>query len=144
MSTAPAIDEREHSAVVIASIKTALTALRSDIGENVFTHGSVPGEDENAGSLPTAFVALSIERRFVTPSGMVRMPSLSGWRISAHHVASTVNNASLVGLAVANALDGQRLVIDGYTSTPVLLELTNAVAPDSGMFSGLSQWTYAI
>lgn len=142
MSTAPAIDERQHSAVVIAAIQAAFTALNPAWSEAVFDFGSVPGQDQNEGVVPDIFVALQIERRYVTPIRMVTLPTRSSWRISAHHVARTVNNARLAALAVATALDGQRLIVAGASSTPVLLENTTSIQPDDGMFSGSSQWIY--
>jgi hypothetical protein len=68
----------------------------------------------------------------------------SGWRVIAQYVARTANNARLAKLAVINGLEGQRLVIAGVTSTPVKFELSRAIAPDSGMVSGSSQWTYGM
>jgi hypothetical protein len=144
MTTAPAVDEREHSAVVIAAIQAAFTALNPAWTETVFDFGSVPGQDQNEGTVPDLFVALQVERRFVTPTRMVTLPSRTGWRIAARYVGRTVNNARLAALAVATALDGQRLVVAGSTSTPVLLENTTSIQPDDGMFSGSSQWTYSL
>jgi hypothetical protein len=142
MTTAPAVDERRHSAAVIAVIQAAFTALDPTWTANVFDFGEVPGQDENSGTVPDMFVALQIERRFVPNTRMVALASRSSWRISARYVGRTVNNARLAALAVTDALDGTRLTVDAATSTPVLLENTTSIQPDDGMFSGSSQWTY--
>jgi len=143
MSTAPAVDEREHSAALIAAISAALTAIRSDLGEYVYDFGSVPGQDQNEGTVPDLFVALQIERRFVTNPRMISVPSRSGWRVSTICVARTVNNTRLAVLAVANALDGQRLTVGGITSTPIYLETPSPIIPDDGMFSTQPTWAYS-
>lgn len=143
MSTAPAVDERAHSAALNARIAAALTAIRSDLGEYVYDFGSVPGQNQNEGTVPDLFVALQIERRFVPNPRMVSIPSRSSWRVATICVARTVNNARLAMLAVTNALDGQRLTVGGITSTPIYLETPSPIIPDDGMYSAQPTWAYS-
>lgn len=144
MTTAPAVDERLHAAAVAATVQASLISLVPSLNANVFDFGSVPGEDQNAGTVPDTYIAIAVERRPVISSRLVQQASRSGWRVSARYVARTVNNARLAALAVTTALGEQRLSIDGHTSTPVQLESTTLIQPDAGWFSGLSVWTYAI
>jgi hypothetical protein len=143
MSTAPAVDEREHSAALIEAISAALTAIRPDLGEFVYDLGSVPGQDQNKGTVPDLYVALQIERRFVPNPRLVQVPSRSSWRVATICVARTVDNARLAVLAVTNALDGQRLTVGGVTSTPIYLETSSPIIPDDGMFSAQPTWAYS-
>lgn len=142
MTTAPAVDERDHATAVIATIKTELAALHAPIGDNVFDYGSVPGEDGNAGDLPETFVVVSLVRRYAEPNGMVKLPSVIGWYVTTSFVATTVNNARLAGLAVTNALEGRRFVVDDVESTPGRFTQGAEVRPDSGAFSGNSVWSF--
>lgn len=138
MSTAPVLDEREH--------RTALdTLIESTVGAGrVYSYGTVPGADGNAGSLPPIFVLLALERRFVPISRGVGLASRSGWRLSTRYVGRTVDEAAWAAFKVGEALDGALLAVDGHTSTPVQLESTQAIALDDGRFAGLALWTYSL
>jgi len=123
------------------AVKALITA--TDVGENVYDYGKVPGADGNPGQVPTYYVLLTVERRFVQPDRGGRA-GVTGWRITARYVSTSSQNARLVGNWVTSALDGTRVTVDGIQGTSITHESTNAVQPDDGMFSGLSQWTYAL
>jgi hypothetical protein len=123
------------------AVKALLSA--SPAGNDVYDYGDVPGESSgNPGDLPEAFVVLSVSRRYAPPNN--GRSAASGWRISCRHVAKTAADARLIGTWVTDALNEVRLSLEGVASTPITHESTTAVEPDDGMFSGLSQWTYAL
>lgn len=128
---------------------SALKALlvTSPLGDDVYDYGEVPGVDGNPGQTPEAYTLLSIERRHV-PTNNGRT-SVTGWRSSIRYVATTAEDARLVGGWVRAAFEispgrGRRLSVSGATSTPITHESTIAVTPDGDRYSGLSQWTLAL
>lgn len=133
---APALDASAHW----GAIKALLTPT---VGANIFDYGKVPGADGNSGTLPTTYVLLTVERRHVDPTTAGRS-AVTGWRVSCRFVGNSTPNARAVGNWVTAALNEQRLTVGGLTSTPITHESTTAVESDDGMYSGLSQWTYAL
>lgn len=131
MTSAPVVDERLHR----DALETALTAT---LGANrVYDYGEV-GQP-----LPSIFVVLGIERRFVEPRRAGRA-GRSGWRVTFRYVGRSVDEARWAGLKVAAAIDEQVLTIGGVKSTPVTHESTTAIAPDDGRYSGLVVYTYVL
>jgi len=133
----PALDASAHW--------SAIKALLADtVGDDVYDYGKVPGADGNPGTLPTAFVMLSVDRRFIPSGWLSGRTSATGWRVFCHHVGNTAPNARTVGNWVTAALNEARITVDGIASTPITHETTDPVAVDDGMFSGQSTWTYAL
>lgn len=128
------------------ALRDLLTA--SELGEHVYDYGKVPGENGVTGQQPATFAVLSVERRYVEPrqSGGT---SVTGWRASVRYVSTTATNARRVGGWVRGAFEtspgrGRRVVVAGVNSTALTHEVTAAVAPDEGRFSGLQQYTFAL
>lgn len=133
---APALDASAHW----NAIKALLTPT---VGANVFDYGKVPGADGNSGVLPATYVLLTVERRYVEPQTAGRS-GVTGWRVSCRFVGNTTPNARAAGNWVTAALNEVRIALGSVSSTPITHESTTAVESDDGMYSGLSQWTYAI
>lgn len=128
----------------------ALQALLvvTDLGKNVYDYGEVPGESGNPGDLPDTYVVLSVERRYVPPSSSGGT-NVTGWRASARYVDTNPVNARRAGALVRRGFEisrgrGRSITVAGITSTPIAHESTRSVGPDSGRYSGLSQWTLAL
>ncbi len=138
MTTAPAIDERKHRDALDALLEPSVGAGR------IYDYGTVPGADGNAGSLPPIYVLLTIERRYAPVSRNVGLASRSGWRVTTRYVGRTVDEARWAAMKITDALDGARLTVDDYVSTPVQHESTTAIELDEGRFAGLTVWTYAL
>lgn len=122
------------------AIKALLTA--SPLGDHAYDFGKVPGADGNSGTLPTTYVLLTVERRYAAPNN--GRSAVTGWRVSCRFVGTTSPNARAVGNWVTAALNEARVTVGGVQSTPITHESTNSVEPDDGMYSGLSQWIYAL
>lgn len=137
MTSAPAVDVREHRAVLTQLIEARLGAGL------VFAYGEVPGLDDNEGETPPIHVLLTVERRYADPRYAGRA-GVSGWRATTRCVGTVTDEADWAMFQVTTALDEIRLSIDGHTSTPVTHESTTAPEPDDGMVSGLLVWTYAL
>lgn len=131
MSNAPVLDERVHRSVLTAAIATHEDDLP------VYDYGKVPS------TLPPIYALLSVERTYVQPR-KVGVATRSGWRVSLRYVGRSVAEASWAGLKAAQALDQQRLVFDGFTSSPLTHESTTQIEPDDGRFSGLTNYTYTL
>lgn len=131
-STAPGIDTRAHRTAIVA----AIAATEDDLP--VYDYGKEPA------TLPAILSLLGIERRFAEQSRAVGLPSRSGWRITTRYVGTTVDEARWAELKVTDALDGARLTISGFTSTPVRHESSTAPVLDEGRYVGFSVWTYVL
>lgn len=136
----PVLDERPH----FEAIKARIAATNVALGADTYDFGEVPGEDGNPGTIPRIFVLLQVERRYMQNTRGVREATRSGWRVSIRYVGATSNEAKWAGKQVSTAMEAARLDVEGFESTPVEHESTEAVRPDDGMFSGLSAWTYAL
>lgn len=138
--TAPVLDERAH----FAAIQAAIAAANTQLGADTYDYGEVPGEDGNEGTIPRIFVLLQVERRYLETLHSTRHSTRSSWRIAVRYVGRTVDEARWAGKHVSAALDAAVLDVEGFSSTPVQHEQTNAVTADDGLFSGLSVWTYTL
>lgn len=138
------LDERAHVAV-LAPMLDATLGPDPDTGAatRVFEYGKVPGADGNPGQLPRIYVLVSIERRFAQPR-QANMTNRSGWRISLRYVGHTVDEARWAALQITNALNQRQITVGGAFSTAITHEQTRTVEPDDGLYSGRSDWTYAL
>lgn len=132
------LDARAHVVAVKAAIKAQSGAT------NVYDYGTVPGFDGNSDKAPDNYILITVERRFGAPVRLTTQAGLSGWRITARSVGRSVHNTRLSMFQVATALNENRLPIDGRTTTPIQFESEQPPELDSGRFSGLSVYTYAI
>lgn len=138
------LDERVHLAVIDALLNAALGPdPANNDGPRAFAYGTVPGEPGNPGVRPPIFVVRSLERRYVEPQVAGRA-AVGSWRLTTRHVGRTVADAEWAAAQISAALNEARLTIGGAQTTPVTHESTSAVAPDDGMFSGVTNWTYAL
>jgi hypothetical protein len=131
-------DARPHAAALKAAIKAALGATA-----NVYDYSTVPGTNGNAGTVPTTFVIVAVERRYNPNLRLTAQAGAVGWRVSARCVASSVTNAGLLLAAVATALNEKRLIVDGADTTPIQFESDQTPALDDGKYSALAIYTYA-
>lgn len=143
MTSAPVTDERTHRDVIEPLLRAALGVEPVTGSQRVYDYGKVPGADGNTGTLPSIYVLLTVDRRFVGPRRAGRA-GRSGWRITARCVGRTVDEARWALDKVTDAIDETRLTIGGYVSTPVTHESSTEIAPDDGRHSGLTVWTYAL
>jgi len=131
-------DFRPHATVIMAAIKAALPA---SVG--VYDYSTVPGTNNNAGTVPAAFVIVAIERRYNPNLRVTAQAGSTGWRVTIRCVASSVNNAGLLMAGVATALDEKHLAVNGALTTPIQSESNETPEYDSGDYSGRSFYTYA-
>lgn len=131
-ATAPGIDTRAHRTAIVA----AIAAHEDDLP--VYDFNSVPATP------PAIFVILGIERTFLDPSRMVGLASRSRWRAITRYVGRTVDEARWADLKLTDALDGARLSISGFTSTPVQHESSTMPVLDEGRYWGESMRNYVL
>lgn len=131
-------DERIIAAALAAALNTALAP------HAVFEFGEVPGADENPGVLPDIYVVSALERRFVQSGRAVGRTDRTGWRIQLRYVGRDVAEARWCVPRIATALNGKTITVSGTESTPITHETSQAVGPDSGRFSGLVEYTFAL
>jgi hypothetical protein len=137
--TAPTIDAQ----LFFDAVKAAVVG---EFGANVYEYGKAPGADGNPGVLPSKYLLLVVERRFVPPSRMSRTASRTGWRITGVGVGRySPTNARDALTALATALDGQLLTVNGVVTTPIEFESGQAPVKEgaSEWFSGFDAYTCA-
>lgn len=142
MTTAPAIDVRDH----IAAIKSAIDA---QFGEwHAYEYGEAPGDPQNpdaaerAEPLPPIFAQVAVERRFVPPRRSTAQAGRSSWRVSVRAVGRSASEALWAWRRVNLALDEASLVIGDAVTTPLQHESSTSPEPDDGRFSALALFTY--
>jgi hypothetical protein len=136
------VSTQEHWDALAALLKA------SNLGDDVYDYGQVPGADGNDGVMPTAFVLLHIDRRYVPPT-RAGGTDRTGYRASVRFVGTTAHNARVIGGWVNDAFEvtpgrGKRITVGGVDSTPLTHESTTAVESDDGRYSGLVAYTYAL
>lgn len=138
--SAPVLDVRAH----FDAAKAAITAVDAQLGNDTYDFGEVPGLDGNDGTMPRIHALLQVERRHLAPTHNARRASRSSWRVSVRYVGATVDETAWALKHISTALDSKRLVIEGFTSTPLQHDVTDAIARDGGLRSGLTAWTYTL
>ena len=131
-------DFRPHAAAIKAAIKAELPA-----STNVYDYSTVPGANGNAGTLPTSYVVVALERRYNPLLRTTAQAGSTGWRVSARCVSTTVTNAGLLLAAVSDALNERVLTVEAKPTTPIQFESDQTPEYDSGRYSAVSLWTYA-
>lgn len=136
------IDARPHTSAIKAAIKAEFGP------NNAYDYGEVPG-DKNAATealrksaLPNIFAVVSVERRYNPNLRMTAQAGSAGWRVSVRCMGKTVVQAQWAMFHVGQALNEQRLVIDGEPTTPIQFESDEAPRWDDQRFAGLVIYTY--
>lgn len=143
MTSAPAIDVREHVAAVKAALDAQLDPWYA------YGPGEVPGDPNNpdddgrAEPLPYIFVTLGVERRNVPPRRVTGQAGRSSWRVVLVMAGRSVLEAQWAILRVDRALDEAYLTVAGETTTLIQPE-TPAGRPqwDDGRFTATATYTY--
>lgn len=138
--SAPVLDVRAH----FDAARAAIAGANTQLGEDTYDFGEVPGQDDNDGTLPRIYALLQVERIYLPSTHGGRRATRSSWRVSTRYVAPTVDEAAWALKHISAALDSKRLVIEGFTSTPLQHDVTDAIARDGGLRSGLTAWTYTL
>lgn len=138
--SAPVLDIRAH----FDAIKATIAAVNAQLGEDTYDFGEVPGLDGNDGNVPRIHALLQVERMYVPSAHTARRATRSGWRASVRYVGTTVDEAGWALKHISTALDSKRLVVEDFTSTPLQHDVTDAIARDGGLRSGLTAWTYTL
>ena len=122
--------EKEHLAAVIALLG----------GSARGAYGL--GDLKKLGNLPTSYNEVMVMER--VPDGPDRRGSLSEvrqWRILIRSVGQVYGNAQEMR-ARASALHGSTLTVGGETFYPRRSATDDPIAPDSGWWSGTSEFTH--
>ena len=138
--SAPVLDVRAH----FDAVKAAIAAVNAQLGNDTYDFGEVPGLDGNDGTAPRIHALLQVERIYLPSTHGGRRATRSSWRASARYVGTTVDEATWALKHISTALDSRRLVVEGFTSTPLQHDVTDAIARDGGLRSGLTAWTYTL
>ena len=134
------VTERPTSSDHVGAVKAVLVAgLPSSVP--VLSHSQV---QNYSGNLPSQYVELSVSRRYRPNSRLDAMDPSESRRIVVWFVGSTEDNALLVGDKCRAALEHAPLTIAGRQSTRVQYETSDIVQPDGAMFSGSTDFTYAL
>lgn len=130
------LDQRPHAVAIKAAIKAQFGP------NNVYEYGQVPGADGVAGTLPSIFAVISLERR---NQPLARASARAGsvpWRLSVTSVGRTVDECRWAQLKVALALTEQRLLVTEDPTTRIQFESGRAAESDNGRFSADDFYTY--
>lgn len=132
------LDSRPHAEAVKAAVDAALGPV------NAYDYDEVPGANGNTGTQPNIYVAISLERRYNPNLRSTAQAGMTGWRIAARGVGRTVDEVRWALFKVAEALNEQRLTIDGTPTTPIQFE-NDLEAPryDDGRFTAAAAYTYS-
>lgn len=148
MTTAPAVDEREHVDVFKAAVDAVMVSAGSPA--RCYKYDEVPGtkqdgsDDKVPGKLPNIFVPISLERRYYLPARQIGRAGRSGWRLSFRGVGRTVAECQWALLRITDAVDERRFTIDGFRSGPVQHESSTAPVWDDGRWSATKTFTYTL
>lgn len=151
MTTAPAVDTRDHAAAIKAAINT-------ELGDDVaaYQYDEVPGStaqpaDNNDGAalvLPPIYVVFDVERRTVPNQRSTGQSGRSGWRVTVKSVGTTINEARWAQLRVTRALEEQVLTIGAgdtaRTTTRIQHEDTTDPELDDGRYTGSNTLVYVV
>lgn len=132
------IDARPHAAAVKAAVTAAMAPLWT-----AYDYGKVPGSDGNAGTLPSIYALVSVERRFNSNLRLSAQASQTGWRVTVRLVGRTIEESRWAMNRAAVALNEARLSVEGRSTSPIQFETDQSPELDGGRYSGLSSWTYA-
>ena len=125
-----------------------MIAVAGALAGAIFDFGDIPGVDGNPGTLPRLYGLLECQRMPLEALHASRLATRSAWRVTARSVGSTADEARWVAKQFASAFDSARLTIEGFESTPLFHEETEAVARfGSGTdrwFEGQSSWSYCL
>ena len=122
--------EKEHLAAVVAFLGGSARGAYS------------LGDLKKLATLPTSYNEVMVMER--VPDGPDRRGSLSEvkqWRILIRSVAQVYANAQEMR-ARASVLHGAALTVEGETFYPRRSATDDPIAPDSGWWSGTSEYTY--
>ena len=98
-------------------------------------------ELEKANTLPPLYVVVSLTRRFGGVSRVTTEKAVSGWRLTATAVGTTVDEARWCAERVAS-LEYSRIAATDYSLSPLMFETADAPRPDDGLYSAPSTWTF--
>lgn len=149
MTTAPAVDEREHVEVFKVAIDEAFDDEGLGSLARCYSYDEVPGTTQDdgpevPGRLPNIFVLVSVERTYAPPRRLCAKAGRSGWRVSFRCVGRTVRESQWAALKVIEAVEERRFLIDEYMSGPITHESSDAPRWSNKRFSGTKTYTYEI
>ena len=87
-------------------------------------------------------MVLTLTRRFGGTQRLSAQKPVTGWRLTAIAVGTTVKEARWCAERVAN-LEATRVLLGGYDLSPLMFESANAPEPDDGWYSAASSWTFS-
>ena len=119
---------------------TALLALLADIGVTVYEVDKVAAMS----APPARYVEFELEWRFGSLLRSTAQRSGDGYRFTTYGIAKSVSDVRESLRRVAAAVDGARVVIGDYTSTPIQRESSDSPRQEGGHFVGFSTWTYSV
>ena len=119
---------------------TALLALLADIGVTVYEVDKVAAMQNP----PARYVEFELEWRFGSLLRSTAQRSGDGYRFTTYGIAKTVGDVRECLRRVAAAVDGARVVIGDYTSTPIQRESSDSPRQEGSHFVGFTTWTYSV
>lgn len=145
MTTAPALDVRDH----VRAIKAAIDAQFGTSGWHAYNFGEAPGDPQNPVeaqrrlSLPPIYALVAVERRNLPwRRSVTAQAGRSGWRAAVRAMGRSVDESLWALDRVHLALDEAILTVGGMVTTPIQHETSLSPEWDSGRFSALSAFTY--
>lgn len=135
-------DSRVHATAVKAALDTAVGPDPVTSKTRVFDYDDVPGWKGNAGTPPTIFALVSLERRYNPPERISARAGTTSWRVAVRGIGTTIDEARWAMFHIAQALNEKRLTIAGTTTTSIQLESEQAPEEDDDRYSGTSVWTF--
>ena len=91
---------------------------------------------------PVFYNEVLVARRY---GGQIRgeKPTMNLYRVAIRAVAQRLSNAREMRRR-AEQIEGRTITVDGIQSTPIQFEVADTIGVDSGWYSGLTTYTYAI
>lgn len=139
-----ALDPRAFATAARVAITAQLAPAHA-----AWEYGKMPGdpsnpiEAERIKPLPPIFVLVAIERRYNPNLRMTAQAGGTGWRLLVRAAGRSSSEASWALLKVAEALNENRLTVEGVTTTPIQFETETAPRLDETRFVGDAAYVFA-
>lgn len=121
----------------------AVKALLETAGAVPMSLGEIKAA-EKAETLPKRYTELYVSEVALSPVLVGGWSVRSSWRVQTRAVADTEANARVIRKKAADALHGQRIIVDGVSAVVGRAVSDDPIGEDDGRYTGLSEFTYTL
>lgn len=127
--------EEQHAVAILAALNAALVPIDSRAYDL----------DEVPATFPATWVTVALSWRFGGERRASGEIGAQGWRIVTRCTARTsLSNARNLRRVVDSVLRDKRVIVAGEPTGRITFDSGQAIAPDSGYYSGADTWTYVL